>query len=102
MLDWPLYGLLASGVTAAVLVQEAFASGSFPTALTAMTVADPLASWVAGAVLAGTTPAAGPGALLGAAAIIGGVALLAYSPTLHDERANRPRRPGPARTPLPG
>jgi len=42
LLDWPTIGLFASGLTAAILVQWSFASGSLPAALTAMTVGDPL------------------------------------------------------------
>ncbi|NUT32337.1 MAG: hypothetical protein HOV79_04590 [Hamadaea sp.] len=48
---WQLYAFGASGLIAAVLAQDAFAGGSFPAALTAMTVADPLAAWVWGAIL---------------------------------------------------
>ncbi|MEU7819293.1 DMT family transporter [Catellatospora sp. NPDC049133] len=84
-LDWPLYALALSGLVAAVLAQEAFGSGSLPAALTAMTVADPVLSWLWGALLFDEAPPAGFAALwalaLAAAAIAAGVALLAYSPT---------------------
>jgi hypothetical protein len=42
----PTIGLCLSGAVAAVLVQQAYTIGSLPVALTAMTVADPIASWV--------------------------------------------------------
>lgn len=83
---WHVYGLATSGLLAAILAQDAFASGSFPAALTAMTVADPVVSWVWGAILFDAVPPANPVAL-GSLAISGllitaGVALLAYSPTM--------------------
>ncbi|WP_186315691.1 DMT family transporter [Catellatospora sichuanensis] len=85
-LDWPVYALGLSGLVAAVLAQEAFGSGSLPAALTAMTVADPVLSWLWGALLFDEAPPAGLSALwtltLAGAAIAAGVALLAYSPTL--------------------
>lgn len=88
LLHWPIVCLALSGLVAALLVQQAFASGSFPTALTAMTIADPVMSWVWGAVLFDARPPTSPTALAGLAlsgGLIGtGVALLAYSPTLFD------------------
>lgn len=90
-LDWPVYALALSGLVAAVLAQDAFGSGPLPAALTAMTVADPVLSWLWGALLFDQAPPTGLGALTAltaaGAAIAAGVALLAYSPTL---------RPGPA------
>ncbi|GAA2403444.1 hypothetical protein Cme02nite_74840 [Catellatospora methionotrophica] len=86
VLDWPVYALGLSGLVAALLAQEAFGSGSLPAALTAMTVADPVLSWLWGALLFDEAPPAGLAALwtltLAGAAIATGVALLAYSPTL--------------------
>jgi hypothetical protein len=88
--DWAMLGLAASTSVGGLLAQDAFAAGSLPTALTAMTMADPLTSAAAGAFLFGTGAGAGAGTLAGYA-LIGlllatGVALLANSPTLHDER----------------
>lgn len=88
---WPTYALAASGLTAAVLAQDAFASGSFPAALTAMTVTDPIAAWLWGAVLFDTVPPTTPVAL-GSLAVAGllivtGVALLANSPTVSGNHA---------------
>lgn len=91
VLDWQLVGLVASTVLGGLLAQDAFASGSLPTALTAMAVTDPVASWVTGALVFDLHPPAGATALLGSAAagllVVAGVALLANSPTLHEQRA---------------
>ncbi|GAA1644825.1 DMT family transporter [Catellatospora bangladeshensis] len=85
-LDWPVYALALSGLVAAVLAQEAYASGGLPTALTAMTVTDPVLSWLWGALLFDQAPPTGLFALSALAAagtsIGAGVALLAHSPTL--------------------
>jgi drug/metabolite transporter (DMT)-like permease len=42
LIDWPVVGMAATGLVGAILVQDAFSTGAFPAALTAMTVADPL------------------------------------------------------------
>jgi hypothetical protein len=88
--DWPLYCVAASTVCGGLLVQDAFASGSLPTALTTMTIADPLASFVAGVVLFDVARPSGPVAAVGLPAagllLATGVILLAFSPTLYDER----------------
>jgi hypothetical protein len=90
---WPPAGLVASTAVGTVLVQSAFAGGALPTALTAMTITDPVASWIAGVVVFNAGPAVDAG-VLGASAAAGvliasGVGLLATSPTLHDERPPR-------------
>jgi drug/metabolite transporter (DMT)-like permease len=87
---WPLAGLIGSTLLGTVFVQNAFAGGSLPTAMTTMTITDPVASWIAGIVLFDAKPALGPGGTTGTvlafAAIALGIAALATSPTLHDER----------------
>lgn len=98
---WSLYALALSGITAAVLVQDAFASGSLPTAMTAMLVADPVASWIWGALVfdrVRPSPATLT-AMAASAVLIGtGVALLAYSPTrLALDHPSPRQNPGPAR-----
>jgi drug/metabolite transporter (DMT)-like permease len=89
-LDWPLLVLIGSAVTGSLLVQDSFASGSLPTALTAMTITDPVASAVVGAVLFDAARPSGLQLTMGlpsAVVLIAvGVALLANSTTLHDER----------------
>lgn len=85
------FGTHAVALHGGLLAQDAFASGSLPTALTAMAVTDPVASWVIGALVFDLHPPAGPTALLGSAAagllVVAGVAVLANSPTLHERRA---------------
>lgn len=102
-LGWPLVALGGSTLLSMVLVQEAFAAGTLATALTAMTIADPLASWVAGTVLFDAKPVVGPGALAGsvlALVLIGvGVVVLANSPTLRAGRHPSPRTPEADPTP---
>jgi drug/metabolite transporter (DMT)-like permease len=95
LLDWPTVGLSCSTLLGLLLVQEAFASGSLPTAMTAMTITDPLASWIAGAILFDVQPPMGVTTIAGCAVAIGfiaaGVGRLANSPSLHDERDPLPR-----------
>jgi hypothetical protein len=90
LLSWPLVGVIASASVGTILVQDAFASGSLPTAVTAMTIADPVSSGVVGTFLFDVTRPSGLELWLGlplvAALIITGVTLLATSTTLHDER----------------
>jgi hypothetical protein len=96
---WPVAGLAASTLLGTLMVQNAFAGGSLPTAMTTMTITDPVASWLAGIVLFDARPAVGPGGLTGSvlafASIAVGIAALATSPTLHDEhRVPGRRAPG--------
>jgi hypothetical protein len=101
--DWPVLGLAASTALGGLLVQDAFAGGSLPTALTAMTITDPVASWVVGAVVFDARAPAGLATVVSCAAagavVVFGVALLASSPTLHDERGGRQRERSPASIP---
>lgn len=46
--DWPGYALAASTLTGVILGQWAFATGSIPTAVAAMTITNPVASYVIG------------------------------------------------------
>ncbi len=89
--SWALLGIPVSAFLGGVLTQEAYARGSLPTALTAMTITDPVLSYLAGSIL--FTATVQPRLLLVACAatlVIAGVALLANSPTLHDERDRFP------------
>ncbi|GAB2706016.1 DMT family transporter [Nocardia thraciensis] len=85
-LSWAWLGVPVSTVVGGILTQEAFARGSLPTALTTMTITDPVLSYAAGLTLfaATTYPPVVP-LVAAAASVIGGVALLANSPTLRDE-----------------
>lgn len=93
-LSWALLGIPVSTVLGGLLTQEAYARGSLPTALTAMTITDPVLSYTAGLTLFAVTIHPRPVLLaLAAALVITGVALLANSPTLHDELDNSPAKP---------
>jgi hypothetical protein len=89
----PVLGLAASTILGLVLIQESFASGSLATALTATTITDPLTSWISGSVLFDVRPPLAGGTLvaglIAGGLVVTGVALLANSPTLHDERQLR-------------
>lgn len=85
LFDWPTAGLGLCGVVTSILVQSAFGSGALPAALTAMTVADPLASWLWSLLFFDAGPTLGPVELAGyavaAALLAAGTLVLAYSPT---------------------
>jgi hypothetical protein len=91
---WPLPCLIVSAVVGSLLVQDSFASGSLPTALTAMTITDPVMSGIAGIALFDTgAPPTVPAvaALTAGLVIIGtGVVVLANSPTLRDRVTAHP------------
>jgi hypothetical protein len=103
LVGWPLLGLVASTGIGGLLAQDAFAGGSLPTALTAMTITDPVASWLVGAALFDVASPTGPArlaGLVGAAAVVAlGVVLLANSPTLHDEQRLTGERTGQPESP---
>ena len=50
LLNWPIYALAATAVCGMVLVQIAFASGSLPPAVAAMSVTNPIVSFVLGII----------------------------------------------------
>jgi hypothetical protein len=105
-LDWPGYGLAISTMTGLILEQGAFATGSLSAAVAAMTITNPLASYLLGVLVFRVTPPnstsalaalAGSGALL-----IIGVAALSRSPTVRKPdvvqeigRVSEPRTPLP-------
>jgi hypothetical protein len=88
LFDWAAPGLAVSTSLGGLLVQDAFAAGSLPTALTAMTIADPLASTIVGTFVFHAGASSGSGVVYAVVGVllISGVALIANSPTLHDER----------------
>jgi uncharacterized membrane protein len=67
LVSWPAPALALSAVIGSLLVQDSFAAGSLPMALTAMTVTDPIASGIAGLLLFDASVPSPP-ALLGLAA----------------------------------
>lgn len=84
--DWPGYLLAAANVSGFVLEQDAFATGSLPSAVTAMTITNPLASYFIGVLAFNAhfpSSAGGLAALAGAAALVVlGVTGLAHSPAV--------------------
>jgi drug/metabolite transporter (DMT)-like permease len=81
--DWPGYLLAAANVSGFVLEQDAFATGSLPSAVSAMTITNPLASYFIGVLAFNARFPTSPGglaALAGAAALVSlGVTGLAHS-----------------------
>lgn len=114
--DWPGYALAAAALLGLLLEQDAFAAGSLPTAVAAMTITNPIASYLAGVLAFDGIAPGSPGALAGVASagllVIVGVLALAQSPNLHEEYAptgavagvvDRPAGSGPAnRSAAPG
>jgi hypothetical protein len=70
LFDWPIYALAATAVSGMLLVQIAFASGPLPPAVAAMSVTNPVASFVLG-ILAFDAPAPRDPRVLSAIAVSG-------------------------------
>jgi len=91
-LDWPGYALAASTLSGLMLEQGAFAAGSLPSAVTAMTITNPIASYLIGVLAFGVLPPESVGQLAGLAGagalICMGALGLAHSPIV------RPDPPG--------
>jgi drug/metabolite transporter (DMT)-like permease len=92
--DWVGYCLAVSTLAGLLLEQEAFAAGSLATAVAAMTITNPLASYLIGVLAFHASPPTSPGAL---AAVAGSALLLfvgavglAHSPTVRQEVAKVP------------
>ena len=68
--DWPVYALATTAVCGMLLVQIAFASGPLPPAVAAMSVTNPVASFVLG-ILAFDAPAPRGAAVLSAITVSG-------------------------------
>lgn len=81
--DWVGYGLAASTLAGLLLEQGAFAAGSLPAAVAAITITNPLTSYLIGILAFDVRPPAGPAlaALAGAGVLISvGAVGLAHSP----------------------
>jgi hypothetical protein len=70
LVDWPVYALAVTAVSGMLLVQIAFASGPLPPAVAAMSVTNPVASFVLG-ILAFDAPAPRDPGVLSAIAVSG-------------------------------
>jgi hypothetical protein len=70
LFDWPVYALVLTAVSGMLLVQIAFASGPLPPAIAAMSVTNPVASFVLG-ILAFDAPAPRGRGVLSAIAVSG-------------------------------
>jgi drug/metabolite transporter (DMT)-like permease len=70
LVDWPIYALAVTAVSGMLLVQIAFASGPLPPAVAAMSVTNPVASFVLG-ILAFDVPAPRDPGVLAAIAVSG-------------------------------
>jgi hypothetical protein len=70
LFDWPIYALAATAMGGMLLVQIAFASGPLPPAVAAMSVTNPVASFVLG-ILAFDAPAPRDPGVLSAIAVSG-------------------------------
>lgn len=68
--DWPVYALIVTALSGMLLVQIAFASGPLPPAVAAMSVTNPVASFVLG-ILAFDAPAPRDPGVLSAIAVSG-------------------------------
>jgi drug/metabolite transporter (DMT)-like permease len=88
--DWPGYALAASTLAGLLLEQQAFSAGPLASAVAAMTITNPVASYVI-AILGfhASFPSAGRLAMLTISAVViaTGVVALAHSPTILGERA---------------
>lgn len=84
--DWPGYLLAAASASGFILEQDAFATGSLPSAVTAMTITNPLASYLLGVLAFNAhfpnTPSAWTALATAATLVIIGVTGLAHSPAV--------------------
>jgi drug/metabolite transporter (DMT)-like permease len=87
--DWPGYALALSTLTGLLLEQGAFATGSLSTAVAAMTITNPLASYAIGVLAFDVTPPTSVAALAALAGsgllLIVGVVALSRSPSVRPD-----------------
>ncbi len=83
LLRWEPYGLLAAGITAALLSQSAFQAGALSVSLPVIDTLEPVSAVAIGAWVFGERLAASPGQLAmqlaGAAVAVAGIAALSHS-----------------------
>jgi drug/metabolite transporter (DMT)-like permease len=87
--DWPGYALAAATLAGLLVEQGAFAAGSLPTAIAAMSITNPVASYLIGVFAFGVAPPQGAGSLIGLAGAgvlisIGAIGL-AHSPLVQSD-----------------
>jgi drug/metabolite transporter (DMT)-like permease len=91
--DWPGYTLALVTFTGLLLEQGAFAVGSLPAAVAAMTITNPIAGYLAGVLAFHVMPPGSPGELAGLAGsgalLVAGTIALANSRNIHPEVADR-------------
>jgi drug/metabolite transporter (DMT)-like permease len=96
-MDWPGYSLAVSTLVGLVLEQSAFATGSLSAAVAAMTITNPLASYLVGVLAFRVTPPRSAGALAALAGsgalLFVGVLALSRSPTVRRPDAVGETRP---------
>lgn len=90
--DWPGYTLALSTLTGLLLEQGAFAAGSLPAAVAAMSITNPVASYLLGVFAFGVTASTAPGSLaaLATAAVLicAGAIGLAHSPIVRADSSD--------------
>lgn len=95
--DWPGYTLALVTFTGLLLEQGAFAVGSLPAAVAAMTITNPIAGYLAGVLAFHVMPPSSPGALAALAGsgalLVAGTIMLANSPNIHPEVADATAAP---------
>jgi drug/metabolite transporter (DMT)-like permease len=86
--SWPLYAMLAAGLCSLFLLQNALHSGTLVVAQPALTISDPLAGILYGALMFGEPIRTGPWLVFevaGAGLLVYGVIVLARSPLIQDQ-----------------
>lgn len=94
--DWPGYALAVSTLSGLLLEQGAFAAGSLSAAVAAMTITNPIASYLVGVLAFHVVPPTSPGALAALAGsgalLIVGVVTLAHSSSVRPDAIVAPER----------
>ena len=93
LLDWPVYALAATALSGMLLGQIAFASGPLPPAIAAMSITNPVASFVLG-VIAFDTPVPRDLGVLAAIAVSGGLIALGVVGVANASITRRLYQPG--------
>ncbi|MFF4622867.1 DMT family transporter [Nonomuraea jabiensis] len=86
--SWPLYAMLAAGLCSLFLLQNALHSGTLVVAQPALTISDPLAGILYGALMYGEPIRAGPWLVMeaaGAGLLVYGVIALTRSPLIQEQ-----------------